>query len=172
LIFDKIAKKLCFAEMKSAGLEKLSAFAGNTFRCMPELDKGFPVSGTAIVSGEYGFTFPIAKEQVLPGLKPGVYPIRAFLKQNGKTYGVQVDASGAMTVNVPWTDNNDNTWRDVYVGATQILATGTNSGSLKFVDGTNIKATWNSSNKTIQFDASGLATTTQVEEATIYWETL
>lgn len=88
LLFDKIAKKLSFAEMKSVGLEKLSAFAGNTFRCMPELDKGFPVSGTAMVSGENGFTFPIAKEQVLPGLKPGVYPIRAFLKQNGKTYGV------------------------------------------------------------------------------------
>lgn len=107
----------------------------------------------------------IASSTEIGGVKPGI--------TNGKTYGVQVNAStGEMTVNVPWTDNNDNTWRDVYVGGTQRLATGINSGSLKFVDSTNIKATWDSSNKTIQFDASGLATTTQVEEATIYWETL
>lgn len=110
----------------------------------------------------------VASSSEIGGVKPGV--------TNGKIYGVQVDASGAMTVNVPWTDNNDNTWRDVYVGGTQRLTTGTNSGSLKFVNGTNITATWNSTNKTIQFDASGLATTTQVEEAidaaAIYWETL
>lgn len=89
---------------------------------------------------------------------------------NSRYYGVQVDNTGKAFVNIPWTDNN--TWRDVYVGGTQILATEINTGSLKFVNGTNITAKWDSSNKTIQFDASGLATTAQVEAATIYWETL
>lgn len=115
----------------------------------------------------------IASSSEIGGVKPGE------TVASNKIYGVQVHAStGAMTVNVPWT--NDNTWRDVYVGTTQILSNATNSGSLKFVNGTNITATWNSSNKTIQFDASGLATDTEVatakseaiEAATIYWETL
>lgn len=114
----------------------------------------------------------VASANEIGGVKPGT--------TTGKTYGVQVDASGAMTVNVPWTDNNDNTWRDVYVGGTQRLGTGTGTGSLKFVNGTNITATWNSGNQTIQFDASGLATTNDVSvakseaiaAATVYWETL
>lgn len=94
--------------------------------------------------------------------------------------GLKRDAKGHIvgvtSANIYSTDNNDDSWRDVYVGGTQILTTGINSGSLKFVNGTNITATWNSTNKTVQFDASGLATTTQVEEAidaaAIYWETL
>lgn len=117
----------------------------------------------------------IASSNEIGGVKPGTTDAAK------KIYGVQVNAStGAMTVDVPWTDNNDNTWRNVYVGETQILTTGTDSGSLKFANGTNITATWNSTNKTIQFDASGLATNAEVaiakseaiEAATIYWETL
>ena len=67
---------------------------------------------------------------------------------------------------------NPNTWRNIYVNGSQKISTATNSGALKFVDSSYIKAVWDATNKTIQFDASGLATTNDVEAATIYWETL
>lgn len=130
-------------------------------------------TGDASITTTGTLNLKIASSNEIGGVKPGT--------TNGKTYGVQVNAStGEMTVNVPWTDNNDNTWRNVYVGGTERLTTGVNNDPLKFVNGTNITATWNSTNKTIQFDASGLATDDEVatakseaiEAATIYWEIL
>ena len=47
---------------------------------------------------------------------------------------------------------NSNTWRGVYVDSTSVLGTGTDTSALKFVDGSNIDAYWNSTNKTIQFN--------------------
>ena len=47
---------------------------------------------------------------------------------------------------------NSNTWRGVYVDNTSVLGTGTDTSALKFVDGSNIDAYWNSTNKTIQFN--------------------
>lgn len=133
------------------------------------------INGTTVdaITSTGTLNLKIASSSEIGGVKPGT--------THGKTYGVKVNAStGEMTVNVPWTDNNDNNWRDVYVGEIQRLGTGVTSGSLKFVNGTNITATWNSANNTIQFDATGLATNDEVAtakseaitEATIYWETL
>ena len=58
-----------------------------------------------------------------------------------------------------------NNWRSVYVGTDNSAklgsdSTGDNALPLKFVNGTNITATWNDRNKTIQFDYTGAATDT------------
>lgn len=47
---------------------------------------------------------------------------------------------------------NPNTWRGVYVDSTSVLGSGADTSALKFVDGSNIDAYWNSTNKTIQFN--------------------
>jgi len=44
---------------------------------------------------------------------------------------------------------SDNTWRKVLVAGTERLGTGTSTGDLKFVNGTNTTVTWNATNKTI-----------------------
>ena len=58
---------------------------------------------------------------------------------SGKTYGVDVAADGAMTVNVPWEDTqNDNTWRNITLDGTAYKGTGTNTGALNLVSGNNV----------------------------------
>lgn len=58
---------------------------------------------------------------------------------SGKTYGVDVAADGAMTVNVPWEDTqNDNTWRNITLNGTAYKGTGINTGALNLVSGNNV----------------------------------
>lgn len=47
-----------------------------------------------------------------------------------------------------------NTWRKVLVAGTERLGSATNTGDLKFVNGTYTTVTWNATNKTIQYDCN------------------
>ena len=58
---------------------------------------------------------------------------------NGKTYGVDVAADGAMTVSVPWENTqNANTWRPVSLGGTIYKTSDTTSGALNLIGGNNV----------------------------------
>ena len=58
---------------------------------------------------------------------------------SGKIYGVDVAADGAMTVNVPWENTqNDNTWRNITLDGTAYKGTGTDTGALDLRHGKNI----------------------------------
>lgn len=58
---------------------------------------------------------------------------------SGKTYGVDVAADGAMTVNVPWENTqNANTWRNITLDGTAYKGTGTDTGALDLRHGNNI----------------------------------
>lgn len=60
---------------------------------------GLTVSGSGGISGAVAYNLKVASASEIGGVKPGV--------TSGKTYGVSVDDSGAMTVSVPW---ENNTW--------------------------------------------------------------
>lgn len=69
---------------------------------------------------------------------------------------------GGVTIKAKVAADN-NTWRQIFVGSDTAAklesdSTGTNALPLKFVDGTNITATWNATNKTLQFDYTGTPT--------------
>jgi len=49
-----------------------------------------------------------------------------------KFYAVQLDSNGKLAVNVPWTDNNDNTWRPIQVGGTELLGSATSTGYVNY----------------------------------------
>ena len=74
---------------------------------------------------------PIATKTQLGLVKAGA--------TSGKVYGVDVATDGAMTVNVPWENTqNDNTWRPITLGGTAYKAGDTNSGALDLRSGNNI----------------------------------
>ena len=50
-------------------------------------------------------------------------------KTNGKTYGVAIDANGAMTVSVPWTDKNTHYTTHLYAGSSNTTAHSTSDVS-------------------------------------------
>lgn len=65
---------------------------------------------------------------------------------------------GMVDGTIGWRDlppGTTDTWRDVYVNSSQVQGQGTNTGALKFINGTNTTAVWDSTNKTIQFNAVG-----------------
>lgn len=74
----------------------------------------------------------------------------ATLAWNSSTKIATVDGTD-IYVKLP-SNPNSNTWRGVYVDSTSVLGGGTDTSALKFVDGNNIDAYWNSTNKTIQFN--------------------
>lgn len=74
----------------------------------------------------------------------------ATLAWNYSTKIATVDGTD-IYVKLPSNPNSD-TWRSVYVDSTSVLGGGTNTSALKFVDGNNIDAYWDSTNKTIQFN--------------------
>ena len=69
-----------------------------TVRNASTSQSGVVTIGSNISVSNGKISVPIAATNALGVVKPGT--------TNGKTYGVDVDANGAMTVNVPWTDNN------------------------------------------------------------------
>lgn len=67
---------------------------------------------------------------------------------SGKIYGVDVAADGAMTVNVPWENTqNDNTWRNITLDGTAYKGTGTDTGALDLRHGNNIDLSIDSTTK-------------------------
>lgn len=79
---------------------------------------GLSISGSGGVSGTTTYSLKVASSSEIGGVKPGV--------TSGKTYGVDVSDDGAMTVSVPWTDNDT-----TYSAGTHIS-----------IDGTTISALW------------------------------
>ena len=64
---------------------------------------------------------------------------------SSRSYALQVDSSGRGVVNVPWTDTNTNTFRNVTAGGNTLGAT----ESLDFIAGSNITITESGGNVTI-----------------------
>lgn len=79
---------------------------------------GLSISGSGGVSGTTTYSLKVASSSEIGGVKPGA--------TSGKTYGVDVADDGAMTVSVPWTDN-DTTY---------------SAGAHISIDGTIISASW------------------------------
>lgn len=79
---------------------------------------GLSISGSGGVSGTTTYSLKVASSSEIGGVKPGA--------TSGKTYGVDVSDDGAMTVSVPWTDNDT-----TYSAGTHIS-----------IDGTTISALW------------------------------
>lgn len=79
---------------------------------------GLSISGSGGVSGTTTYSLKVASSSEIGGVKPGT--------TSGKTYGVDVADDGAMTVSVPWTDNDT-----TYSAGTHIS-----------IDGTTISASW------------------------------
>lgn len=79
---------------------------------------GLSISGSGGVSGTTTYNLKVASSSEIGGVKPGA--------TSGKTYGVDVSDDGAMTVSVPWTDNDT-----TYSAGTHIS-----------IDGTTISALW------------------------------
>ena len=79
---------------------------------------GLNISGSGGVSGTTTYSLKVASSSEIGGVKPGT--------TSGKTYGVDVADDGAMTVSVPWTDNDT-----TYSAGTHIS-----------IDGTTISASW------------------------------
>ena len=79
---------------------------------------GLNVSGSGGVSGTTTYSLKVASSSEIGGVKPGT--------TSGKVYGVNVADDGAMTVSVPWTDNNT-----TYSAGTHIS-----------INGTTINASW------------------------------
>lgn len=97
------------------------------------------------------YSLPVAKYNVLGGVKPlysntnavtGVtatsgaktVAVNALSTTTGKYYAVEVDKNGALYVNVPWTDNNDNYTYSISGNLAEpsgikITLTGANGGS-------------------------------------------
>ena len=69
-----------------------------TVRNATTSQSGVVTIGSNISVSDGKISVPIAATNTLGVVKPGT--------TSGKTYGVAVDANGAMTVNVPWTDTN------------------------------------------------------------------
>ena len=68
---------------------------------------------------------PTATSGKLGVVKPGT--------TNGQTYGVAVDANGAMTVNVPWTDTNTHYFTHLYAGSSTATANSSTSVSDPYI---------------------------------------
>lgn len=68
---------------------------------------------------------PKAAANKLGVVKPGT--------TSGKTYGVAVDANGAMTVNVPWTDTNTHYVTHLYAGSSTATTNSTTSVSDPYI---------------------------------------
>ena len=79
-----------------------------------------------IAEGANKYVLPVATDSALGGVKAGV--------TNGKTYGVQVAADGAMTVSVPWTDTNTDHNQTIKVGE----VTFGEDAAVELVAGTNV----------------------------------
>ena len=79
---------------------------------------GLNISGSGGVSGTTTYSLKVASSSEIGGVNPGT--------TSGKTYGVDVADDGAMTVSVPWTDNDT-----TYSAGTHIS-----------IDETTISASW------------------------------
>ena len=106
-----------------------------------------------IAEGANNYELPIASAAAIGGVKPGT--------TSGKNYGVAVDASGAMTVDVQWTDTK-------VTSATNHYAPTADSASQLSADASGTTAaTWNTTSMVtgvnIQRDAKGHVTGVTVD---------
>ena len=106
-----------------------------------------------IAEGANNYELPVASAAAIGGVKPGT--------TSGKNYGVAVDANGAMTVNVPWTDTK-------VTSAANHYAPSADSASQLSVDASSTTAaTWNTTSMVtgvnIQRDAKGHVTGVTVD---------
>ena len=95
------------------------------------------------------FIFDGSKFDIING-ENQVSNANATLTWDSSTKIATVDGTD-IYVKLPSNPNSD-TWRGVYVDSTNVLGSGIDTSALKFVDGSNIDAYWNSTNKTIQFN--------------------
>lgn len=106
-----------------------------------------------IAEGANNYELPIASATAIGGVKPGT--------TSGKNYGVAVDASGAMTVDVQWTDTK------VTSAANHYAPTADSASQLSADASGTTAATWNTTSMVtgvnIQRDAKGHVTGVTVD---------
>lgn len=74
------------------------------------------------------FSLNVAQTNALGGIKLG-FTETDSTPNKGKNYAVQLDTNNKAYVYVPWQNDNDNTWRDIYVGDQKLG----NNQSLRFM---------------------------------------
>ena len=105
-----------------------------------------------IAEGANKYVLPIATDSALGGVKAGV--------TNGKVYGVDVAADGAMTVSVPWENTqNANTWRNITLDGTAYKGTDIDTGALDLRHGDNVSLSIDETTKGVVISAKDEKTT-------------
>ena len=106
-----------------------------------------------IAEGANNYELPVASAAAIGGVKPGT--------TSGKNYGVAVDANGAMTVNVPWSDTK------VTSAANHYTPSADSASQLSADASGTTAATWNTTSMVtgvnIQRDAKGHVTGVTVD---------